>query len=97
MKISDKGVNFIIGFEGFSPVACKCVPTEKYLTIGYGHYGKDVKEGQRITKKQAFELLKKDLIAFEKKVEKYDSYYHFNQNQFDALVLLPITLVTLTL
>lgn len=86
MRISDNGVNFIIGFEGFSPIACKCVPTEKYLTIGYGHYGKDVKEGQRITKKQAFDLLKKDLVSFEKKVEKYNPYYNFNQNQFDALV-----------
>jgi lysozyme len=34
---------------------------EEYFTIGYGHYGKDVKEGQKITAKQAEELLKKDL------------------------------------
>ena len=86
MRISDNGVNFIIGYEGFSPVACKCVPTEKYLTIGFGHYGADVKEGQKITRGEAFELLKKDLVSFEKKVEKYNHIYNLNQNQFDALV-----------
>ena len=86
MRISDNGVNFIIGFEGFSPVACKCVLTEKYLTIGYGHYGADVKEGQKITREDAFKLLKNDLVSFEKKVDKYNHIYNFNQNQFDALV-----------
>ena len=86
MKISDNGVNFIIGYEGFSPVACKCVPTEKYLTIGFGHYGADVKEGQKITREEAFKLLKNDLVSFEKKVDKYNHIYNFNQNQFDALV-----------
>ena len=86
MRISDNGINFIIGYEGFSPIACKCVPTEKYLTIGYGHYGADVKEGQKITRKDAFKLLKNDLVSFEKKVDKYNHIYNFNQNQFDALV-----------
>lgn len=86
MRISDSGINFIIGYEGFSPIACKCVPTEKYLTIGYGHYSKDVKEGQKITREDAFKLLKNDLVSFEKKVDKYNHIYNFNQNQFDALV-----------
>ena len=86
MRISENGVKFIIGYEGFSPIACKYVPTEKYLTIGYGHYGADVKEGQKITREDAFKLLKKDLVSFEKKVDKYNRIYNFNQNQFDALV-----------
>ena len=86
MKTSEKGIDLIISFEGFSKCACKCVPTEKYYTIGYGHYGKDVASDDTITKKAAIELLKKDLVSFEKKVDKYNNVYHFSQNEFDALV-----------
>lgn len=86
MKTSEKGIELIINFEGFSKRACKCVPTEKYYTIGYGHYGKDVASDDTITKKAAIELLKKDLASFEKKVDKYNNVYHFLQNEFDALV-----------
>ena len=86
MKTSEKGIALITAFEGFSPKACKCVPTEKYYTIGYGHYGKDVKATDTITKEKATELLKSDLAQFEKKVMRYDSIYHYNQNEFDALV-----------
>lgn len=86
MKISKKGIELIISFEGFSKNACKCVSTEKYYTIGYGHYGKDVARDATITKKDAIALLKKDLSLFEKKVDKYNNIYHFSQNEFDALV-----------
>ena len=86
MKISKAGIDFIIGFEGFSAKACKCVSTEKYYTIGYGHYGADVKKDDTITKEEARKLLEADLLSFEKKVSKYDSKYDFNQNEFDALV-----------
>lgn len=86
MKISKNGIDLIKGFESFSPKACKCLPTEKYYTIGYGHYGADVKENQTMTKEQAEKLLQKDLEKFEEKVNKYNNVYNFNQNQFDALV-----------
>lgn len=86
MNISERGIDLIISFEGFCAKATKCVKSEKYLTIGYGHYGKDVKENDTITKKDAKALIVKDLIGFETKVNKYDSVYHFNQNEFDALV-----------
>lgn len=86
MKISKAGIDFIIGFEGFSAKARKCVSTEKYYTIGYGHYGADVKKDDTITKEEARKLLESDLLSFEKKVSKYDSKYDFNQNEFDALV-----------
>ena len=86
MKISDNGIELIKSFEGFSPKACKCVESEKYYTIGYGHYGKDVAENDTITKYAATELLKKDVESAERKVDKYDSIYNFNQNQFDSLV-----------
>ena len=86
MKTSENGIALIISFEGFCSKACKCVSTEKYYTIGYGHYGKDVKATDTITKEKATELLKSDLAKFEKKVMKYDCVYHYNQNEFDALV-----------
>ena len=86
MKTSKNGIELIKCFESFSPKACKCLATEKYYTIGYGHYGSDVKENQTITKSQAEELLQKDLEKFEQKVNKYNNVYNFNQNQFDALV-----------
>lgn len=86
MKISENGLNLIISFEGFCPKATKAVKTEKYYTIGYGHYGKDVDENQSITKEQALSLLKKDIKRFETKVMKYNDCYNFTQNEFDALV-----------
>lgn len=86
MKISENGLNLIISFEGFCPKATKAVKTEKYYTIGYGHYGKDVGEKQTITKEEALTLLKKDMKRFEIKVMKYNNCYNFTQNEFDALV-----------
>ena len=86
MKISKSGIDFIISFEGFCAKAYKCVNTEKYYTIGYGHYGSDVKKDDVISKDEARFLLGKDLVSFEKKVNKYNDIYNFNQNEFDALV-----------
>ena len=85
-NISSNGVVLIKSFEGFSRVACKALPTEKYLTIGYGHYGKDVKANQTITESEAVKLLVKDLSGFVAKVNKYNRKYGFSQNEFDALV-----------
>ena len=85
MKTSEKGIALIISFEGFCPTAYKCLESEKYYTIGYGHYGKDVKKTDTITKEKAIDLLKKDLLVFESKVNKYNKY-NFSQNEFDALV-----------
>lgn len=86
MRISDKGINLIKSYEGLRLLAYKPVPTETYFTIGYEHYGKDVSENMVITEETAIELLEKDLVKYEKYVDKYNSIYHFNQNQFDALV-----------
>ena len=85
MKISEKGLELIKTFEGLRLSAYKALSTEKYYTIGYGHYGSDVSKDMTITESQAEELLKKDIEKFEDKVNKY-SNYNFNQNQFDALV-----------
>ena len=65
MKSSDLLIRKIKEFEGLSLKAYKPVPTEKFYTIGYGHYGADVKANQVITEKEAESLLRKDLEKFE--------------------------------
>lgn len=87
MKLSENGKKLLMEWEGFCNKAYKCVATEKYYTIGFGHYGKDVNKGMTITRTDAEKLLEKDLRAFESKVEKYNDVYHWTQNQFDAMVL----------
>ena len=52
--------DYLLKFEGFDEVARRGAG-EKYFTIGHGHYGPDVKEGQRISRKDAGLLLKKDI------------------------------------
>ena len=85
MKTSKKGLELIKKFEGCRLTAYKALPTERYYTIGYGHYGSDVKKGQTITKKDADALLAKDLQKFEYRVNAYKKY-NWTQNEFDALV-----------
>lgn len=84
MKTSQIGINLIKQFEGCRLQAYKPVPTEKYYTIGYGHYGPDVAPGQIITQAQAEAFLLYDLARFEKAVN--NTGIKLNQNQFDALV-----------
>lgn len=83
MKISEKGIEFIIKEEGEVLTAYTC--PAGVLTIGIGHTGKDVKEGMKITKEQSRELLKNDLIRFENSVSR-SVKVNLTQNQFDALV-----------
>ena len=86
MKISQNGINLVKRFEGCRLIAYKPVAAEKYWTIGYGHYGPDVQKGQKITQGKAEQLLKSDLVRYENNVMKFNAKYHWNQNEFDALV-----------
>lgn len=83
MKTSQRGINLIKGFEGLRLTAYKC-PAGVY-TIGYGHT-RGVKRGMKITEEEASAFLTADLRNSEKAVERYDSVYHWNQNEYDALV-----------
>ena len=83
MKTSQKGIDLIKRFEGLRLDAYK--DPVGVVTIGYGHT-KGVKMGDKITSQEAENLLKEDLVRFEKNVFSYDSLYHWNQNEFDALV-----------
>lgn len=84
MKTSKNGIELIKKFEGCRLTAYKPVITEKYYTIGYGHYGADVQKDMRITHAQAEAYLKSDLQKFEKAVN--DLGFTLTQNQFDSLV-----------
>lgn len=83
MKISEKGIEFIIKEEGERLTAYKCAAG--VWTIGVGHTGKDVYQGLKITKEQSRNLLSKDIEKFEKAVERQITA-PLNQAQFDALV-----------
>ena len=83
MKTSQHGINLIKQFEGVRFTAYKC-PAGVY-TIGYGHT-RGVKRGMKITEEEASAFLTADLLNSEKAVERYDSVYRWNQNEFDALV-----------
>lgn len=85
MKTSTAGINLIKKFEGCRLNAYKPVPTEKYWTIGYGHYGPDVTPGMVITQAQAEIMLGIDLQKYEQAVERYTPF-PLSQTQFDALV-----------
>lgn len=84
MKTSKNGINLIKKYEGCRLTAYKALPTEVFYTIGYGHYGADIKRGMTITQQQAEEYLKRDLKKFENVVDSCN--LSLNQNQFDALV-----------
>lgn len=84
MRTGDAGINLIKQFEGLRLQAYKPVDTEKYYTIGYGHYGVDVTPNMTITKDFAEALLRYDLYRFENAVNSYER--NWTQNQFDALV-----------
>lgn len=83
MKINDEGLNLIKNFEGCRLTAY--LDPVGIPTIGFGHIN-GVCLGQRITLDQAVEFLRSDLGDAEKAVGSYDHIYHWNENEFSALV-----------
>ena len=83
MKTSQEGIDLIKKFEGceLSPYVC----SGGVLTIGYGHTGSDVVEGQEITQECAEQILREDLEEFEGYVSTLVEP-ELTQCQFDALV-----------
>ena len=87
-KTSNKGIDLIKSFEGFSSKPYLC--PAKICTIGYGATfypdGKKVTmKDSPITEEKGIELLKSMLVKFEQYVDSY-CIDTVNQNQFDALV-----------
>lgn len=88
MKTSSEGIDFIKSFESLRLKAYKAVPTEKFYTIGYGHYGPDVKPDATITEAEAEQMLAEDLADTERAVSNATAGWNLKQCQFDALVSL---------
>lgn len=86
MKISKQGIALIQSFESCKLTAYKALSTEEHYTIGWGHYGADVKAGQTISQDEADALFSSDLERFVKYTNTYTKNITLNQNQFDALV-----------
>lgn len=81
-SISQRGLDLIKEFEGLRLETYK--DSVGIPTIGYGHTGKDVVEGRKISIEDAEKLLKRDCQWAENAINavvKVD----VNQNQFDAL------------
>lgn len=85
--INSAGLALLKALEGCKLTAYK-LKGEAYYTIGYGHYGADVKKGMTISQVEADELFTKDLEKFEKHVKTYavKKFPGLNENQYAALV-----------
>lgn len=81
MKTSDKGIEFIKRHEALRLNAY--LDSTGVPTIGYGHT-LGVRMSDTITKSQAEQLLRGDLITAESEINKHN--LNINQNQFDSLV-----------
>lgn len=77
------GRDLIQYFEGLRLLTYKDIAG--VATIGYGHTGKDVTEGKRITYAEAQELFEKDLAVFEKGVDSLLTGPSISDNAFSAL------------
>lgn len=87
--IGEAGLNLIKKFEGCRLEAYKPVPTEQFWTIGWGHYGPDVRQGDRITQAEADALLQADCQRFADAVDNPANVpitTQLNANQRDALI-----------
>lgn len=86
MELSSAGLELLKSFEGCRLTAYKAVPSEKYYTIGYGHYGPDVSAGMTISKETAEKLLRSDVMGAVHAVNSLFKEWQLTQGQFDALV-----------
>lgn len=83
MDISEYGLQLIKDFEGCKLEAYVC--SSGQLTIGFGHCGPDVHEGQTITSVEAKDLLAVDVAKFEEGISHLIKR-KLKQSHFDALV-----------
>lgn len=83
MNINNKGLELIKKYEGCRLTAYQCVAG--VWTIGYGHT-KNVTKGMIITQQQADNFLLEDIQTSVHNVNKFQSKYNFNENEFSALV-----------
>lgn len=87
--IGSAGLALIQNWEGCRLTAYKAVATETYWTIGWGHYGPDVHQGDTITQAEADALLVADCQRFADAVDDpacVPLTAQLNANQRDALI-----------
>ena len=85
MKIDKYGEKLIKQFESCKLFAYKADKSEKYYTIGWGHYGADVGKNAIITKETADKLFRNDIKYFESCVNSCLKV-KITQSMFNALV-----------
>ena len=85
MKIDKYGEKLIKKFESCKLKAYKADKSEKYYTIGWGHYGADVKKDMKISKATAEKLFRNDIKFFENCVNSCLKV-KVTQSMFNALV-----------
>lgn len=87
-SVGATGINLIKAYEKCRLTAYKAVSTEKYYTIGWGHYGADVTRGMVITQAQADNLFTKDIEKYEGYLNSFLDRYNvsISQPQYDALL-----------
>lgn len=95
MHISQHGLQFLEGWEGIRLFKYDDGgPGKGNCTIGIGHlihlgpcqgWASEQPFNGGITKQQAYELLKKDIVSYEEVVKRF-CRVNLTQNQFDALV-----------
>ena len=85
MKIDKYGEKLIKNFESCKLTAYKADKSEKYYTIGWGHYGADVKKDMKISKDTAEKLFRNDIKYFETSVNSCLKV-KITQSMFNALV-----------
>ncbi|HLI67358.1 MAG TPA: lysozyme [Caulobacteraceae bacterium] len=85
MKISDDGLNFIKGFESWSPTVYN--DQGHAPTIGWGHLIESGEHffGRSLTPEEGFRLLRRDVGSAENMVNA-QVHVPLNQGQFDAMV-----------
>jgi len=79
------GIDLVAISEGLRLTAYRDDSPRRVLTIGYGHTGPDVYEGQAITKDEAESLLMRDVHIAELDVHAMVKV-PLSQHQYDALV-----------
>ena len=80
-KTTQEVIKFIKEKEGFRSHAYK---DGSSYSVGYGHNG--VSAGTVWTKEQADKQFLEDIKVYERYVDQYMSKYHWNANQYSALV-----------
>jgi len=89
MRVSEKGIEFISQFEGFSPTVYVC--PAGYETVGYGHRIRAGEKFGNLSRSEAKDLLMTDMEDVELRISDMIET-EINQEQFDACASLAMNI-----